>query len=134
MNPDEKELYEKTMARLRRAGCRNQEQQIVYLADEIERYRAKIEYLERARAAQLTAPVLRFYATAYTSPAGGLSEEEKTRRAQAEITRRLLYTLQTTGCISYEQQTETAGYLHITEHRGTICVVMPKKEAPENGV
>lgn len=133
MNTDEKELYEKTIVRLRRVGCRNQEQQIIYLADEIERYRAKIEYLERVRAAELTAPALSFYTTAYTSPDDGLAEEEKTRRAQAEIARRLFYTLQTTGCISYEQQTKTEGYLRITEHRGTISVVMPQKEAHKDG-
>lgn len=127
MTPDEKKLYEKTMDRLRRVGCRNQEQQIVYLADEIERYRAKIVYLETAKAAEITGPVMCFYSNAYTSPFTDVPEEEKTRRAQAEIDRRLLYTLRACGGISYEQRPENH-YPQCTEHRGTICVVMPKKE------
>lgn len=127
MNPCDLKLYGKTMERLRRAGCRNQEEQIVYLADEIERYRANIAALETAKASEITAPVMCFYANAYTSPFTHLPEEEKTRRAQAEIAERLLYTLRATGCISYESVPENH-YPQCTEHRGTICVVMPKKE------
>ena len=129
MNPEEMELYRKTMERLHRAGCRTLAQKIVYLADEIERYRARIVGMERAQAAEITGPVMRFYANAYTSPFTNLPEEERTRQAQAEMVQHLLYTLQACGCISYETRTENAGSLHYTEHRATICVVMPQKEA-----
>lgn len=132
MNPTDLKLYEKTMERLRRAGCRNQEEQIVFLADEIERYRAKIVALEMAKASEITAPVMCFHANAYTSPYTTLPEEEKTRRAQAEIAERLVYTLRAAGCISYESAPENH-YPPCTEHKGTICVVMPKKESPDNG-
>ena len=40
------ELYEKTTKRLARAGVKDPTAQIIYMAEEIERYRAKIRGLE----------------------------------------------------------------------------------------
>jgi hypothetical protein len=128
MTTEEMELYQKTMARLHRAGCRTRAEQIVYLADEIERYRARIVGMERAQAAEITGPVMRFCANAYTSPFTDLPEEEKTRQTQDEMVKHLLYTLHACGCISYEMRPANAGHLRYTEHKATICVVMPKKE------
>lgn len=47
-------LYEKTVARLARAGVKDPTAQIIYLAEEIERYRAKIHGLEQRLAAVQT--------------------------------------------------------------------------------
>lgn len=41
------DLYEKTMKRLARAGAKDPTAQIIYLAKEIDRYRAKIRGLEK---------------------------------------------------------------------------------------
>ena len=41
------DLYEKTVKRLARAGVKDPTAQIIYLAEEIDRYRAKISVLEK---------------------------------------------------------------------------------------
>ena len=41
------DLYEKTVKRLARAGVKDPTAQIIYLAEEIDRYRAKIHALEK---------------------------------------------------------------------------------------
>ena len=46
MNEQQKDLYEKTTKRLARVGVKDPTAQIVFLAEEIDRYRAKIYSLE----------------------------------------------------------------------------------------
>lgn len=46
MTTEQKEIYTKTAQRLARAGIKDPTGQIVYLAEEIERYRSKIHHLE----------------------------------------------------------------------------------------
>lgn len=127
MQHDEKAIYEKTIARLHRAGCRSTEQQIIYLAEEIERYRAKIEYLQTARPVERSGQALCFVATTYTSPFSDLPEEWNTLRAQDDIALILAKQLQAAGAIRCESQYENS-YLRCTKHTGTVCVVMPKRE------
>ena len=131
MTPDEKELYEKTIDRLRRIGCRNTEEQIICLAQEIERYRARIQGLTQTNvqdnrpAHDLTTKV--FAAQYYTDLSTPTPEYSKTRRAQETIAKQLALLLEANGAIKYTQHREK-DFPHCTEHTGSVCVVMPSRE------
>lgn len=131
MNPDEKELYEKTMARLRRIGCRNTEEQIICLAQEIERYRARIQGLMQTNAQDnrpgpdMTIKV--FTAQYYTDLDTQMPEHSKNRRAQETIAKQLALLLEANGAIEYTQNREKH-LPYCTEHTGAVCVVMPNRE------
>ena len=132
MSPEEKELYEKTIGRLLRAGCRYPEQQIIFLAQEIERYRAKIEYLETAKATEQTGPVMCLTARTYTSHHKSHQAEEIKHCAKADIAKRLAGFLVAADCISYESKIILT-VPDCMEHLGTIRVVMPKTEGESEG-
>ena len=134
---NETELYRKTINRLHRAGCRTDEERIIYLAEEIEHYRARIEHLLHATPPEYIDPsrdrVMQFTAAAYTpdfpGPLTALPKEETTRMAHKEIATSLIMALAANGAIELQER-QTAISPYITEHIGRVRVVMPKKEAP----
>lgn len=138
---NETELFRKTIDRLHRVGCRTDEERIIYLAEEIEYYRARIEHLLHATPPEHIDPardqVMQFAAAAYTPDIPGtltaLPKEETTRRAHKEIAAHLIMALAANGAIELQERKQQY-FPYITEYIGRIRVVMPNKEEPQNGV
>ena len=129
--PEQKELYEKTIRRLRRAGCFDVEEQIIYLAEEIERYRARIQGMEQMKATEPLDPaekVWRCYVAAYTPKVHQVPPEENLRIVKAEMAKRLARFLVANDAIEYTT-TPCPEPMASVEHRAVVRVVLPKKEA-----
>ena len=129
------ELYGKTMDRLHRAGCHTDQERIIYLAEEIEHYRARIAHMMQATPPEHIDPadrIMQFAATSYISPGLAVPYDEITRQARAQIIEQLAVALDANGAI--ELQVRQQKYFpHITEYLGRLRVVMPRKEAAGNG-
>lgn len=129
--PEQKELYEKTMHRLRRAGCFDVVEQITYLAEEIERYRARIQGMEQMQALEDRDPAEKVwccYVTAHTPKVHGVPPEENLRIVKGEMAKRLARFLAENGAIEYTT-TPCPEPMASVEHMAVVRVVMPKKEA-----
>lgn len=130
------ELFGKTMARLHRVGCRTDQERIIYLAEEIEHYRARIEHLMQATPLEYIDPandqVMQFVATAYPSPHLAGLNDEITRRAREQIAEHLAISMEANGAIELQVR-QQKNFPYITEYLGRVRVVMPRKEAAGNG-
>lgn len=129
MTTEQKELYEKTMRRIRRAGCFDVTDQIIYLAEEIEHYRARIQGLEQMQAAENLDPAEKVWGcvvTAYTVTHPHLNAEESMLLAKAEMNKRLVAFLEVNGAIEYTTNI-IPGPAAVAEHTAVVRVVMPKK-------
>jgi hypothetical protein len=129
--PEQKELYEKTMRRLRRTGCFDVTEQIIYLAEEIEQYRARIQGMEQMQAMLPLDPeekVWRCYVNAWTPKVNGVQPEENLRIVKDEMARRLAGFLVANGAIEYTTEPCPEPMASV-EHTAVLRVVMPKKEA-----
>lgn len=129
--PEQKELYEKTMLRLRRAGCFDVMEHIIYLAEEIEHYRARIQGMEQMQATQDLDPAEKVwccYVNAWTPKVHGVTPEENLRIVKDAMAKRLARFLEANGAIEYTTQS-IPGPMACAEHTAIVRVVMPKKEA-----
>ncbi len=133
MTTEQKELYEKTMHRLLRARKFSPDQQIVFLAEEIERYRARIQGMEQMQAMQDLDPAEKVwccYVNAWTPKVHGVTPEENLRIVKDTMAKHLARFLEANGAIEYTTEPCPEPMASV-EHRAVVRVVMPKKEGQE---